>query len=86
MMTTVSSGLPTHPEGGYDEVRYLGKGHAEYRLRGELHRENGPALITKEGDEHWFEHGRRHRIGGPAVVTRNGAEQWWLHGIRAEDV
>lgn len=84
MATLSETSKPINEQGGYDEVRALGGGAVEYRLNGELHRIDGPAVITREGDEHWYLNGKRHRIGGPAIITRNGAEQHWISGIRAE--
>lgn len=43
-------------------------GHVEYRSSdGMKHREDGPAVITRERLE-WFQYGKRHRIDGPAWV------------------
>lgn len=85
-MTVMSkSRRPTNVDGGYDEVQ-MHSARTEYRLDGKLHRLNGPAVISAQGDEHWYENGVRHRIGGPAVTTRNGAEQWWVYGKHTASV
>lgn len=85
-MTIMSkTGKPINEAGGYDEVQ-AHTGRTDYLLNGQLHRVNGPARISAEGDEHWYERGRRHRIGGPALISRNGASQWWVDGIQTADV
>lgn len=37
---------------------------------GEMHNDDGPALITATGTQEWWLHGRRHRVDGPAVVIK----------------
>lgn len=49
---------------------------------GELHRDDGPSLITADGTYEWYLHGVRHRVGGPAVIRANGQREWYLHGVR----
>lgn len=39
-----------------------------FNSRGELHREDGPAVIDKRGNEQWFQEGLLHREDGPAVI------------------
>jgi hypothetical protein len=59
----------------------------EWRVNGELHREDGPAKITNYTNgrrEKWYFHGKLHRVGGPAVVitdTSSHIEQWYFHGV-----
>ena len=79
-MTEISAtGRPISKTGGYDEVRKTGRDQS-FWLDGQLHRTDGPALVTAEGDEHWYVEGRRHRADGPAIVTRNGAELFFVDG------
>ena len=47
---------------------------------GELHREDGPALILKSGTEKWYLNGTLHREGGPAVSTSEGVDYWFCNG------
>jgi len=60
-------------------------GMQKWCLDGELHREDGPALVTPRCQEWWL-HGQVHRVGGPAVVIRYFATDsvkcvgWWEHG------
>ena len=51
---------------------------------GKQHREDGPAVITKDGTKQWMVHGKRHRDGGPAVEGKNGYETWWIHDRKIE--
>lgn len=43
-----------------------------WELDGELHREDGPARILRNGLKEWWQHGKLHRIGGPAIVAGGG--------------
>lgn len=47
---------------------------------GRLHREDGPAIITKNGYQAWYKEGKYHRDGGPAVITKNGSKKWIKNG------
>ena len=49
---------------------------------GKYHREDGPAIIWKNGTQEWFLHGKRHRTDGPAIVYADGTEAWYLHDKR----
>ena len=53
-----------------------------YNSAGELHREDGPAVIWTDGTYAWFQNGLRHRINGPAVVWTDGTKWWYLYGVR----
>ena len=68
-----------------------------FNSRGELHREDGPAVIDKRGNEQWFQEGLLHREGGPAVIeavyfdpgygqtkiaTGQHIMHWYQYGIR----
>jgi hypothetical protein len=58
----------------------------EYRdAEGRLHREDGPALVHKNGSVKWYRHGRRHRLGAPACVYVNGTRKWYEDGLRHRD-
>ena len=61
-------------------------GDKEWRLHGELHREDGPAIELANGDKSWWHHGKIHRNDGPAMESANGAKMWFLHGkLHRED-
>ncbi len=44
---------------------------------GELHRDDGPAMIKTDGTQQWYQHGLLHRDDGPAVIYANGAQEWY---------
>ncbi len=58
----------------------LKDGTMEWRLNDQVHREDGPAVISPNGDEFWFCHGRFHRIGGPAIKLSSGYQAWYSDG------
>ncbi len=47
---------------------------------GELHRDDGPAIIYADGTQEWYQHGRKHREGGPSVIWPSGTQMWHQHG------
>ncbi len=48
-----------------------------------LHRDNGPAWESVNGDKHWYVDGKQHRDGGPAVVLADdGGEIWYKYDLR----
>ena len=52
-------------------------------LKGELHRDNGPAVIYKGGNKYWYQNGKRHRDNDlPAVIYKNGDKYWYQNGLR----
>ena len=46
---------------------------------GQLHRTDGPAYETANGDKAWWVDGQGHRTDGPAVESPNGAKSWYLN-------
>jgi hypothetical protein len=54
-------------------------GYYEYRVP---HREDGPAVIQKDGTKEWWVNGKRHREDGPAVIRADGTKSWWVNGER----
>lgn len=48
--------------------------------KGQLHREDGPAIEAWDGTKHWMINGLHHRIGGPAFEYYNGDKSWYLNG------
>lgn len=42
-------------------------GDIVYYYRGEYHRDDGPAIIRRDGQCSWFYHGKLHRVDGPAI-------------------
>ena len=55
-------------------------GNKEWYLNGELHREDGPAVIYTDGHKEWYLHGNKHRENGPAVEWIGGSKEWYIHG------
>ena len=49
-------------------------------LHGKYHREDGPAVETKDGYRAWYIHGRIRREDGPACEYPDGHKVWYLHG------
>jgi len=60
----------------------------EWYLNDERHREDGPAVIWKNGDKKWYLNNKLHRIDGPAIEWWNGTKSWYLNGeeVTEEDV
>ena len=50
--------------------------------KGQLHREDGPAVEWPEGTKFWYRNGRLHREDGPAIHWETGAQEWYLNGHR----
>ena len=53
-----------------------------YNSKGQLHREDGPAVVYSGGSCEWWQNGLRHRIDGSAVEWYDGHKEWWLNGKR----
>jgi len=52
-----------------------------YNSKGQLHREDGPAVEYATGDTVWFVNGKQHRLDGPAMEYVNGSKTWYINGI-----
>jgi hypothetical protein len=52
----------------------------EWRINGQRHREDGPAVEYTNGDKEWFLNGKLHREDGPAIEYVNGSKSWWING------
>lgn len=55
-------------------------GACEYFKNGQLHRDDGPAVIYPNGDQYWWKEGKIHRDDGPATVWSDGTLEWWKEG------
>ena len=55
-------------------------GTKEWRLRGRLHRTDGPAIERADGSKMWCLNGNLHRTDGPAYEGANGSKEWFLNG------
>ena len=49
---------------------------------GQLHRDDGPAIVYPDGPQAWYRNGQLHRDDGPAVVHSNGEQHWYRAGQR----
>lgn len=47
-----------------------------------FHREDGPAIISSNGDEVWYFLGEVHRGSGPAATSADGMLEWYKYGVR----
>lgn len=57
-----------------------------YNEKGQLHREDGPALELSSGDKEWCKNGQLHREDGPAIEYSNGDKVWYKNGqLHRED-
>ena len=69
-----------------EKIPYCLNKMMEYRDKdGELHREDGPAVIWPDGTRHWYWHGKPHRGDGPAKIRSDGKQEWYWHGERHRD-
>ena len=57
-------------------------------LDGPIHRLDGPAVVSADGTEDWYQDGKLHRDPDPetgeelpAVIRPNGGKYWYKHGL-----
>ena len=62
------------------EVEVYANGDKYWYLKGQLHREDGPAVEWANGDKDWCLNGKLHREDGPAEEYSSGVKYWWLNG------
>ena len=56
------------------------KDRTEYlNSKGQLHREDGPAVENSNEDKYWYLNGNCHRENGPAIEYSNGDKCWFLN-------
>jgi len=60
-------------------VKVEDDGSKEWRLNGQLHREDGPAVEWANGNKEWYFNGDLHREDGPAVEYASGSKYWYLN-------
>ena len=53
-----------------------------YNSAGQLHREDGPAVVWCDGTHKWWQNGKLHREDGPAIVRTDGYREWWQNDQR----
>jgi hypothetical protein len=49
--------------------------------KGQLHREDGPAVESDKGHKQWWFNNCLHREDGPAVEWADGSQEWWINGL-----
>ena len=76
-MIDINDSLTPFPDGV--SIRIPDKS-IEYWKGGELHREDGPSLIERNGDQYWNINGIHHRDNGPATVRVDGDRFWFKNG------
>ena len=52
-------------------------GYVAYYKNGQLHRDDGPAVVWADGTAIFYKNGRLHRDDGPAVVCADGSVSYW---------
>lgn len=63
-----------------DGLHIDNKGTKTWYLNGEIHREDGPAIETVNGDKYWYKNGMIHREDGPAAEFADGQKKWLKNG------
>ena len=70
-------------------------GIKRWKLNGELHREDGPAIEFSDGSKYWYKHDKPHRLDGPAVIQNtkkllkyNTLSKiiWFINGHNVTDI
>ena len=49
---------------------------------GQLHRDDGPAIVYTTGGKIWYCNGQCHREDGPAIEWGDGGKEWYQNGLR----
>lgn len=49
-------------------------------VKGQFHREDGPAIIYDSGAKSWWNYDKLHRIDGPAFECPHGNHLWYING------
>ena len=60
-------------------LRVDANGDQEWWVNDQLHRPDGPAVISAYGPQAWYVNGQRHRLDGPAVIWANGDQERWVN-------
>jgi hypothetical protein len=54
------------------------RGNQRWRLNGQLHRTDGPAVVWASGTQEWWVNDQRHRTDGPALMLVSGYHAWFI--------
>lgn len=66
---------------GYFKVKFQSKNDFnKFDFRCTLHRIDGPAWITPDGDQYWFYGGFMHRSDGPAYISKLEKQEFYIRG------
>ncbi len=76
----INQGIKIMTENGITYQVTVTPKKTEWRLNGQLHRENGPAREFSDGTKSWYLNGKLHREDGPAHVYSDGTKSWYLNG------
>lgn len=52
-------------------------GDMRHYVDGNIHNDNGPAIIWVDGSKFWCKNDKLHRQDGPAIEYANGPKEWW---------
>ncbi len=66
-------------------VEVDGNGDKRWRLNGERHRTDGPAVEWADGSKFWYLNGERHRTDGSAIEWASGGKEWYLNGKKLSE-
>jgi len=67
----------------YDQPAITSSVFQIWYRHGERHRlNNSPAVVFRNGDQHWFLNGKLHRMGDPAVILANGDQHWFQYNVQ----
>ena len=66
-------------------VKVFGSGDRWWWYKGELHREDGPAIERANGTKFWIRKDKLHRENGPAIEQANGHKTWYLSGKKCTE-
>jgi len=64
----------------YTGIVEWSNGDTNYYKKGELHRDDGPAVECWNGTKHWVKEGKSHRTDGPAIEFSDGTKEWYFEG------
>jgi hypothetical protein len=48
--------------------------------KGQIHKEDGPAIEYNSGEKRFYKNGFLHRENGPAIIFSDGAKSWYING------
>ena len=54
-------------------------------MNGKLHRTDGPAIESVNGDKYWYKNDKLHRADGPAIELADGDKYWYLNGVEVSE-